>query len=124
MADEYNAAERKKIRAAEKRARIEEAARREVIKSLMSGTAGRSWVYDILLRAHLFEPSFSDNPLVMAFKEGERNFGLALFSDIMTACPQYYIQMMEEKNERHDPEPTGDLFDDDDDGSGGDSEKR
>jgi hypothetical protein len=36
----------------------------------------------------------------MAFMEGQREVGIMLLSDIMSACPNQYILMMEERNAR------------------------
>jgi len=100
MSDEYNAAERSHVRLAEKEAKREENERKEIIKGLMSLAAGRAWVLARLESCHIFAPSFSRNALDMAFAEGERNVGLQILNDIMSACPDRYADMMEERNER------------------------
>lgn len=97
---EYNASDRKLIRKAEKDAKLAELQRREVISGIMSVGPGRSWMLGRLESAHVFATSYNENALAMAFAEGERNQGLQLLSDIMWACPQQYIQMMVERNER------------------------
>jgi hypothetical protein len=38
--------------------------------------------------------------IAMAFKEGERNIGLQILRDLMRACPDMYVLMMREANER------------------------
>jgi hypothetical protein len=41
-----------------------------------------------------------------AFLEGQRNIGLRLFSEIMRACPEQYVQMMRDREDgRRDPDP-------------------
>lgn len=37
----------------------------------------------------------------MAFMEGQREVGIRLLSDIMGACPDAYVTMMRERNERN-----------------------
>lgn len=97
----YNAGNRKDVRRLEKQARQDEIARQAVITDLMSTVAGRTWVHDRLTAAHIFAPSFSLEALEMAFREGERNAGLQILTDVMQACPQSYVLMMEEANVRH-----------------------
>jgi hypothetical protein len=55
---------------------------------------------ELLETCHIFSTSFSDVDLRMAFMEGQREIGLRLLMDIMGACPDHYIQMMRESNER------------------------
>lgn len=98
---DYNAADRKDVRRAEKAARQAELARGEVVKGLMDTTAGRRYVWDRLSAAHIFVTSFNLDPVQMAFNEGERNQGLQLLGDIMQWCPDLFIQAMRESNERH-----------------------
>lgn len=93
-----NAADRKEIRSAEKRARLAEKQRGEILIQTMSTAAGRQWVWDNLSSCHVFATTFNENPLHMAFLEGERNRGLALLSDVMQWCPDQFIQAMREAN--------------------------
>ncbi len=131
---DYNAAERKDIRAAEKAAKLVEAQRYDVVRGLMSVAAGRSYVLAKLISAHIFHTSFSSDPLQMAFAEGERNQGLQLLNDIMAICPDQYILMMRESDVRdaaadarrnrsnangRDQGPIGSTDDGDEDGAAG-----
>jgi hypothetical protein len=97
----YDAGNRKDVRAAEKESKLAEQQRREIVTGIMSVAPGRSWVCDILESCHIFHTSFSDVGLRMAFMEGQREVGIRLLSDIMGACPDQYILMMRERNERH-----------------------
>ncbi len=105
-----NAASRKDIRRKEKEARQEEKNRGVVIIDIMSTRTGRNYTWDQLACAHVFSTSFSPDPLQMAFSEGERNSGLRLLNDIIEWCPEQFIQMMREQNERrtHDRSTGGD----------------
>ena len=96
-----NAASRKEIRRKEKSARLVEKTRGSVIIELMSTTNGRNYVWDQLASAHVFSTSYSPDALQMAFSEGERNSGLRLLNDIIDWCPEQFIQMMREQNERN-----------------------
>jgi len=88
------------VRAAEKAAKVVELQRREVISGIMSVGPGRKWMCELLESCHCFATSFSDIGLRMAFCEGQREVGIRLLSDIMSACPDQYITMMRERNER------------------------
>lgn len=96
----FNAAEPKQVRAAAKIAKIEERQRLAEIRQQMSTIAGRQYMLEKLERAHIFASSFNTNALTMAFAEGERNLGLMLLNDIMITCPDQYVKMMQERNER------------------------
>jgi hypothetical protein len=95
-----NATNRQQIRAAEKEAKAAAAERLEVIRGLMMVRASRRWVFDRLAAAGVFTSIFSTNALTMAFNEGQRNQGLALLADIMAACPERFIEMLQEQQTR------------------------
>lgn len=96
----YNAANRKDIRRAEKSAALVEARRKHVISSLMQHIDGRAYVHERLAAAHVFSSSFTGDALTSAFAEGERNQGLQLLNDVISSCPDLYVLMMKEANER------------------------
>src|SRR5262245_46723246 len=96
----YDAGNRRDIREAQKRQRVAEQQRREVIAGIMSVAPGRSWMCDMLEGCHVYSTSFSDEGLRMAVMEGQREVGLRLLLDIMGSCPDHYITMMRERNER------------------------
>ena len=101
MSDEpYNAADPKAVKASVKAQRSADAQRAEILRGLMSLPAGRAWVFHLLESCHVFQSSYTGDGLSMAFKEGERNVGLRLLSDVMSTCPDQYIQAMREANER------------------------
>jgi hypothetical protein len=97
---EYNAADRKAIRAAEKAAATAEAQRAEVIVESMATVPRRRYVWDKLADCGIFRTTFSTDPLQMAFNEGQRNAGLTLLNDIIQYCPEQFIQAMREHNGR------------------------
>ena len=97
----YNAGDRKHIRQQEKASKQAEASAGEVIRSLMSTITGRAWMYGRLESAHIFSASYSNDSHLTAFREGERNQGLMLLNDIMRHCPDAYILMTREANDRY-----------------------
>ena len=80
---------------ATKRERIEELA---VLGRLMGDPAGRRWVYQMLSECHIWATSFANNPVRMAFLEGERQRGLRLLEEVISANSDMYIQMLKEMN--------------------------
>ena len=96
----YDASNRRDVKQAEKQAKLAEQQRREIISGIMSVAPGRSWVCDLLEHCHIFHTSYNDILHRMAFMEGQREVGIRLLSDIMGACPDQYVLMMRERNER------------------------
>ena len=96
----YNAGDRKDIRRAEKAAKLAENLRIDFIRRAMTSADGRAWFHDLLAGCHLFSDPFSGDALIEAYSKGERNVGLRIFSDLLAQCPDQYIAMMREANER------------------------
>lgn len=95
-----NTANRKAIREAEKKARQIELEDSETLVGLMTTKSGRAFIWRKLEDAGVFHTTYHDNPQRMAFLEGGRATGLALLSQVMQWCPDYFIQAMREANER------------------------
>ena len=109
-----NAADRKDIRRREKEAKIATAQRAQVVHQIMSTVQGREWMWHTLAECGVFRQTFVPDAAMTAFNEGKRAIGLALLADIMTTCPDQYINAQRESNERHatwerrsSPEPDG-----------------
>lgn len=96
----YNAAQVKQVRKLEKLAAQAKERHDEVIKNIMSTTAGRAWMFDRLSTCHIFDSSFSNDSLRMAFAEGERNIGLKDLAHIVTICPDLYLLMQQEAKQQ------------------------
>jgi len=99
---DFNASDRKQIRAAEKAAAVAEAQRAEVIIESMATPQRRRYVWEKLAAAGIFQTTFSTDPLQMAFNEGQRNAGLVLLNDVIQYCPEQFIEAMREANGRRD----------------------
>ena len=97
---EYNAADRKHIRAAEKAAAIAERQHREVVVEMMATPQRRRYIWEKLAEAHVFSVPFYSDSGQMYFSEGERNAGTKLLADIMECCPEQFILAMRESNAR------------------------
>lgn len=71
------------------------------VKSVLSTVGGRDYIFRLLERAHLFNTSFngSSTSEEVAFREGERNFGLMLLSDIELADKEIVVKMITKRGE-------------------------
>ena len=70
------------------------------IKWLMGSRRGRRIVWRLLSQSGVFRTSFNTNAMSMAFAEGNRNFGNRLLDLVHRACPESYLKMVSEANER------------------------
>jgi hypothetical protein len=96
----YNAGNRKDIRRGEKDAKLADQQRKEIVTQIMQTMPGRRWMLEKLEECHVFRTSFNRDSSTMAFMEGQRDIGLKLLNDIMASCPDEYLLMMRESNER------------------------
>lgn len=96
----YNASERKEIRRAEKAAKQRETERIDFVIGAMSVRQGRAWFHDLLASCHIFNDPFTGDALVEAYSKGERNIGLSIYRDLVGNCPDLFVRMMQEANEK------------------------
>ena len=73
--------------------------RQNDLRWAMSTKQGRRFIYRQLSEAGIWLSSFDADTAVMAFREGRRNGGLQLLSEIMEACPERYTDMLTEQQE-------------------------
>lgn len=64
--------------------------------ALMDTRQGRAWMWNLLTATKVFQSSFSNRALEMAFAEGQRNVGLLLMADITRVAPANYVKMAQE----------------------------
>ena len=93
----YNASDEAAVSKAKQKAKRGREQELEDIKMLMSTVWGRRFAWRYLSRAGIFQSSFTGNSATY-FKEGERNMGLILLTDINEACPEMYVKMLEENS--------------------------
>lgn len=62
----------------------------------MSTREGRMWMWQRLSEARIFTPTEVADHATMAFREGARNTGLKLLTDIMAWCPETFPSMFVE----------------------------
>lgn len=78
----FNAADETQVNNRKRSARRRDKAKTEALHRFLTDPAGRAWMWDLLSVCGNFQTSFDDNPSRMAFKEGSRNIGLRLLSEI------------------------------------------
>ena len=91
LADEASVSER------EKTLQLRAAQDRRVVMELMSQPIGRNWMWSVLEGCHILSSSFSPEPTLTAFREGERNVGLQLWAQMQRHAPEYLAKMIAEK---------------------------
>lgn len=75
----------------------------DVVQQLLSTSNGRSWMWRLLERCHIFDICADmDNPNSTYFQLGERNIGNILLSNVMRAAPDLYMIMAKEAKENED----------------------
>jgi hypothetical protein len=94
----YNAADRKSVRKAEKEAKLALKQRQAVVKDLLSTGPGREYIWDLLSFGSIFNSQFYPDSHQAAYVQGMRNFALRILDDITQACPEQFLLMMQENN--------------------------
>lgn len=63
---------------------------------LMNDSRGRRFMWRMMERFRIFQPSIGPTDAVTNYNEGQRNAGLFLLSQINTLCPALYAVMASE----------------------------
>ena len=100
MSEQDNAADPKQVQKGAKRERLDKRQAREDLVGIMSNSAGRRFIWSLMLRCGIFKTGFSTCALTMANNEGHRNVGLGYLMDINEFCPEMYAKMLAEARER------------------------
>jgi len=96
----FDASSRRAIRERQKKAKELERANEHIFEALMAEYNGREWMHNRFLRNHIFSTPFDPDPIRMAFNCGTQNDALQEFLLVVRLCPDEYLQMMREANER------------------------
>lgn len=97
-----DASNRRHIREAEKASKIEQVNDTAILSELLGLPHGRAWLWKQLAEGHIFRPTFTTNPLVTAFNEGNRSAALRLLNQILEVDPEGFISMVKEHARRTD----------------------
>jgi hypothetical protein len=95
----YDATDPKAVEEREKALKLRAIQDRRVICELLGTASGRNWVWSLLERSHMLSTSFDGDALTMAFREGERNQGLMLWSQIQDASADLLLKTLMEKGQ-------------------------
>jgi hypothetical protein len=68
------------------------------VKWLMSNKRGRRIIWRLLNQSGVFRLSFNTDSMLMAFAEGNRNFGNRILTLVHSQCPELYPVMVKEQN--------------------------
>ena len=85
----------------DKRLRLEHDTRLDGLRQCAKMSPGRAYLWALIDEAGVFstvEPS--SDPHMLAFREGERNFGVRIWNDLKSAAPEKVYLMMQEATER------------------------
>ncbi len=92
----YDASNPKHVAKALKGKKNRERRKRDVLANLLKSADGRLWMYDLLSDCGVYLSSFSSDPLLMAFKEGRRDVGNKLVTQVHAAGSELFVLMCEE----------------------------
>ena len=91
---------RKDIREAEKALDIRRRAHIEFLVQSLATRSGRVWFWDFLSECQVFVSAPAFNPHIDYFNHGQRNVGMRILADILAHCPDQYLLMIREANDR------------------------
>lgn len=97
----YDAGDKSAVRKRKTSAKRKREAELSEMRWLLSHRSGRNIIWRILERAGVYQTSFAE-PNLMAFKEGAREQGLYLLTEVFEADPDAYLTMMKENREKTD----------------------
>lgn len=80
----HNASDKSKVAAAEKKNKIEREQEIEDVRTILKTPAGMRFFKRVFNRTHLFRTTYTGNSETY-FREGERNIGLWLLTDVQIA---------------------------------------
>lgn len=95
---DLNIADETKVKGRNKRLKAQEELRLTLIAKFLGSKDARDWMYDLLSDCHIYHPSHvPGDPYSTAFREGERNIGLRILSNIPA---EFYALMQSEAKDR------------------------
>lgn len=97
----YDPSNPKDVKVRNRRERRAEERRLKDVLDLMRSSEGRRYIIWIIGQSGLFRSTMTGNAWTY-FNEGMRNMGTIIYNDVMTACPDLYLQALaEEKATKH-----------------------
>jgi hypothetical protein len=68
----------------------------DMLRAIMDLPLGRKWIWRLLADCRTFATAFGSEPHLSYFAGGEQNVGFRVLAQIMRACPQQYLRMVQE----------------------------
>jgi len=96
----FDSTNRRAIREREKKSKLLERSNEHIFIALMGEYNGREWMHTRFLRNHIFSTPFTTDPVQTAFNCGIQNDALQEFLLVVRLCPDEYLMMMREADER------------------------
>jgi hypothetical protein len=94
-----NAADKAQVKDAKRKVQSARDAELQDFAQIMSTRVGRRFMWRMLGITRFQESSFTGNSTTF-FNEGQRNIGLMLWADLNEACPERYLEMLQESKEK------------------------
>ena len=101
MAKEFNASDEKSVKSQTQKDKNIRDTELEDWRLLLSKQWGRRLVWRILDQTGLYRTSFTGNSTTF-FNEGQRNIGLWLVDEVLSADADQYLSMIKENNKQGD----------------------
>lgn len=96
----YDASNRKDVRRAEKLDAELTESNTLFLRAMMDTVQGRRWLYHHLAECQVFVEVPAFDPHRDYFAAGRRSVGLPLMATLQTNCPDQYLWMIREENDR------------------------
>lgn len=88
------------VRDRKKVAKLAQARADDALARIMNDPDGRLWVWRLLSACRPFDVPREANYAHQYFRAGEQGVGVAVFNQIMRVCPEAYLVMQTENQER------------------------
>ena len=92
----YDCGDPDQVKSRREKLKTRELQSKAALRKFLCEPAGRMWMWDLLARCGVYHPSFSTDPLVMAFNEGRRDVGNFLAGQINRIDPEIFVKMATE----------------------------
>lgn len=74
------------------------------LKKLLDDATFRRFLWYVLSLCKVMDKSMDVNPVIMAFREGQRDIGIHIMQEVMTAAPEAYEVMRAEHTKQAEEE--------------------
>lgn len=99
---QYDASNPEEVKKAEQRERDERKRQLDDIRTLLSSSSGRRFVWRILEKCNSFSSVFSNDASFMAYNAGQQDLGHFLMAEITEANPSLLFKLMKEHRKETD----------------------